>query len=176
MQVYWGAKSDVPTGPSNTQNKNRMKDSHGRIQSATAATAAATDNLEESSKRGIIKTTSDKHSKSSSGSSHLVPKNHANDRNSDNIRMSMTQKSIHDLMNHNTSMNHNTRNDQTCSKDEEISDCDTWRKDGRERRMQILGEDELNGGSDFQIHYQSPLRTYSAIADRVSNECVYKHG
>jgi len=47
---------------------------------------------------------------------------------------------------------------------------DSWRKDGREKRRIILEEDNSNGGSDFHINHQSPLRTYSAIADRVSSK------
>ena len=47
---------------------------------------------------------------------------------------------------------------------------DSWRKDGREKRRIILEDDNSNGGSDFHINHQSPLRTYSAIADRVSSE------
>ena len=46
---------------------------------------------------------------------------------------------------------------------------DSWRKDGRERRREILEDDKSNGGTDFHINHQSPLRTYSAIADRVSS-------
>lgn len=46
---------------------------------------------------------------------------------------------------------------------------DSWRKDGREKRRIILEDDNSNGGSDFHINHQSPLRTYSAIADRVSS-------
>ena len=47
---------------------------------------------------------------------------------------------------------------------------DSWRKDGREKRRIILEDDNSNGGSDFHINHQSPLRTYSAIADRVSSK------
>lgn len=58
-----------------------------------------------------------------------------------------------------------------------LLECDAWRKDGRERRMQILKEDEISGGSDFQIHHHSRLRTYSDIADRVSDyiQCTIYH-
>jgi hypothetical protein len=65
---------------------------------------------------------------------------------------------------------HSASSSGNCSDDKgSLLECDAWRKDGRERRMQILEEDEKNGGSDFQIHYQSRLRTYSDISDRVSD-------
>ena len=49
-----------------------------------------------------------------------------------------------------------------------MRNCESWRKDGRERRSKMLAEDDLNGGSDFHINQQCSLRNYCAIADRVS--------
>mmetsp|Transcript_9802 Transcript_9802/g.18434 ORF Transcript_9802/g.18434 Transcript_9802/m.18434 type:complete len:879 (+) Transcript_9802:420-3056(+) len=72
-----------------------------------------------------------------------------------------------------TSTNNTTSsitNQQSLMDKESLVECDAWRKDGRQRRMKMLHEDEINGGSDFQIHYQSRLRTYSDIADRIRDQ------
>lgn len=69
------------------------------------------------------------------------------------------------------SSNITTSVDGTTSAVPPQEDCDAWRKIGKDKRIAILKEDDINGGSDFQINHLSPLRTYIAIADRVS---IYK--
>mmetsp|Transcript_14242 Transcript_14242/g.17298 ORF Transcript_14242/g.17298 Transcript_14242/m.17298 type:complete len:809 (-) Transcript_14242:48-2474(-) len=47
---------------------------------------------------------------------------------------------------------------------------DSWRKDGKILRKQLIEEDDAAGGSEFVINKQSKLRNYCDIADRVRDQ------